>query len=199
MSEFALIIIAYLMGSVSSAVILSRAAGLPDPRHEGSGNPGATNVLRLGGKKAAVLVLAGDVLKGMIPAALAAHIAPSPAGAAAVGLAAFLGHLYPIFFQFKGGKGVATALGVWLGLVPAVAGALVVVWLATALVTRISSLSALVAAVAAVPVALWLTAAPAYPALAAAMSALLIWRHRRNIRNLLRGAEPKIGRRPPDS
>lgn len=199
MLESSLIIIAYLIGSVSSAVLVSRAAGLPDPRRGGSGNPGATNVLRLGGKKAAVAVLIGDIVKGVIPALLGAHFAPSAAAAAAVGFAAFIGHLYPVFLQFKGGKGVATALGVWLGMAPAVGGALIGVWLATALVTRISSLSALVAAVCAVPLAWWLTGRPEYTGLAAAMALLLVWRHRRNIVNLLRGEEPRIGRRATDS
>jgi len=134
---------AYLMGSIASAVVVARLMGLPDPRTQGSGNPGATNVLRLGGKKAAALTLLGDVLKGVIPV-LAARLAGLPeTGVALVALAAFLGHLYPVFFGFKGGKGVATAFGVLVAGAPLLGLAILVTWLAVAFASRISSLSAL--------------------------------------------------------
>ena len=137
--DIILIIIAYLIGSLSSAIIVCKLMGLPDPRGEGSGNPGATNVLRFGGKKAAAITLLGDTLKGLLPVLLAKYLDITILGIALVGLAAFLGHLYPIFFEFKGGKGVATMLGVlfgfswWIGL--ATAGT----WLFVAKILKISS------------------------------------------------------------
>jgi glycerol-3-phosphate acyltransferase PlsY len=198
MIDALLIIIAYLLGSVSSAVIISGLLHLPDPRTQGSGNPGATNVLRIGGKKAAVLVLTADMLKGLIPVLIGKTFAPAPAVVAAVGLAAFLGHLYPVFFQFKGGKGVATALGVWLGISIPMGLLLLAVWLVTAIVFRTSSLAALVATVSAPLLSLWLSGAPAYSAMAVVMGALLIWRHKGNIRNLINGTEPKIGKKHRD-
>lgn len=168
--------------------------GLADPRTAGSGNPGATNVLRLGGKKAAILTLLGDVLKGVIPVLLARAFVPAPTVIALVGLFAFLGHLYPVFFGFRGGKGVATAFGVLLALAPLVGLAVLITWLAMAFAFRYSSLSAITAAVLApLYVALWLPGLP-YFEVALAMSLLLVWRHRPNIRNLLSGAEGKIGR-----
>ena len=192
--DFALVVFAYLMGCVSTAVIVSRVMRLPDPRTEGSGNPGATNVLRLGGKKAAVLTLLGDVLKGVLPVLVAGALSVSPTTLALVCLAAFLGHLYPVFLRFRGGKGVATAFGVlvaangWLGI------SLVVTWLVAALVTRYSSVSALIAAALAPFSAWWLVGAPMPLTVAtAAMSVLLFWRHRSNIRHLWQGTEKKIG------
>ncbi|MDH5369489.1 MAG: glycerol-3-phosphate 1-O-acyltransferase PlsY, partial [Gammaproteobacteria bacterium] len=143
--DYTIIIASYLIGSLSSAIIVCKLMGLPDPRGEGSGNPGATNVLRFGGKKPAAITLAGDMIKGLVPVLVAKYIGISIEGIALVGLAAFLGHLYPVFFQFKGGKGVATMLGVlfgfswWIGL--ATAGT----WLFMAKIVKISSLSALVA------------------------------------------------------
>ncbi len=185
---------AYLLGSIATAVLVSRALGVADPRSGGSGNPGATNVLRLAGRRAAFLTLAGDVLKGVVPV-LVARAADLPPGAVAlVGLAAFLGHLYPVFFGFRGGKGVATALGTLFGLDPLLGAAVLATWLVVAGVSRYSSLAALVAAVLA-PVYAWvLSAHPWMVGAVAVMAALLVWRHRANIRRLLAGEEGRIGR-----
>jgi glycerol-3-phosphate acyltransferase PlsY len=184
---------AYLLGSVSSAIVVTRVLGLKDPRQVGSGNPGATNVLRYGGKTAAILTLLGDVLKGVIPVLVARLFTSDPAILAATAFAAFLGHLLPVFHGFKGGKGVATALGVWLALNPWVGLLLVGTWILMAVVFRYSSLSALVAAAAAPLYVTWLMPGVAYLVMAVAMSVILIARHRRNIRNLLSGNEAKIG------
>ncbi|MFZ5503638.1 MAG: glycerol-3-phosphate 1-O-acyltransferase PlsY [Pseudomonadota bacterium] len=192
-----LIVAAYLLGSVSFAVLMSRVFGLADPRSYGSGNPGATNVLRSGKKLAAILTLLGDAAKGWFAVFLAIKFFSSDGQGllmvAVLALAVFLGHLFPVFLKFKGGKGVATALGVllalnvWLGL-----GALAT-WLLMALVFRLSSLAALVAAIA-TPVYAMLLGLPLEWVLASAlMSLLLIWRHERNIRNLLAGKESRIG------
>jgi glycerol-3-phosphate acyltransferase PlsY len=184
--------LAYLLGSVSTAIVVCRLMGLPDPRTEGSNNPGATNVLRIGGKKAAALTLAGDSLKGVIPM-LACHLLGVPALVFALaGLAVFLGHLYPVFFGFKGGKGVATALGVQFGLHWAIGATVGLVWLFMAKVVNISSLSALVA-MALAPLAVWYVwPAPELVVMQVVMSAILFWRHRSNIRNLLAGTEGRI-------
>lgn len=190
-------LLGYLLGSLSSAVLVSRTLGLADPRTTGSRNPGATNVLRIGGKRAAVLTLAGDVLKGVVAVVIARLVTDDAVVLALTALAAFLGHLYPVFFGFRGGKGVATALGVWLALVPAVGALLLVTWLVIALVFRYSSLAALVAALAAPLYVLWLAPLMAYLAIAIVMTALLIWRHRSNIRNLWIGTETKIGAAKP--
>jgi glycerol-3-phosphate acyltransferase PlsY len=190
-----LIIFAYLLGSFASAVIVSRLMGLPDPRNFGSGNPGATNVLRLGGKKAALFTLLFDVLKGVVAVLVAKAIYPEITLLAAVTGAVFLGHLYPVFFNFKGGKGVATAFGALLALVWQVGLSVLLTWLLMAGIVRYSSLAALVAAIAA-PISMYgfthgnLT----YTITAVLMSALLIWRHRSNIQNLLAGREDKIGK-----
>jgi glycerol-3-phosphate acyltransferase PlsY len=186
-----LAVFGYLLGSISSAIVVAKLMGLPDPRTQGSGNPGATNMLRVGGRKAAVVTLLGDMLKGVIPV-LVAHLAQaSIAVVAGVGLAAFLGHLYPVFFGFRGGKGVATALGVLVAAAWQVGAATVATWLVVFALTRISSLSALVA-FALAPVYAWLLH-PRGPFVAAvaAISVLLIWRHRSNIRKLLAGTEDK--------
>jgi glycerol-3-phosphate acyltransferase PlsY len=183
------------MGSLSSAVIVSRLFRLPDPREQGSKNPGATNVLRLGGKKAAAITLLGDAAKGVIPVLLAKALSADPLVAALVGLAAFFGHLYPAFFQFKGGKGVATALGVLLGFSWTVGLAALSTWIATAFASRISSLAALVAAVFA-PVYVWLlTGSEVLTGASVVMVSFLIWRHRGNIERLLQGQEARIGRK----
>lgn len=186
-----LAVFGYLLGSISSAVVVARLMGLPDPRTQGSGNPGATNMLRVGGRKAAVITLLGDMLKGVIPV-LVAHLGQAPiAVVAGVGLAAFLGHLYPVFFGFRGGKGVATALGVLVAAAWQVGVATVATWLAVFALTRISSLSALVA-FALAPVYAWLLHPQgSFVAAVAAISVLLIWRHRSNIRKLLAGTEDK--------
>lgn len=193
----------YLIGSLSFAVIVSRLMGLSDPRSYGSKNPGATNVLRSGNKKAAVLTLLFDAVKGWVPVVWVlqhgAAFGLSEGTAAAAGLAAFLGHLYPIFFRFQGGKGVATALGVLMGVSPLLGLGVALTWLGVAWFFRYSSLAALLAAVL----------APVYYALAAdvlwwnfhgpvfgllcAMGILLVWRHRDNVNRLLAGTESKLG------
>ena len=190
--------IAYLVGSVSFAVVASRAFGLPDPHSYGSGNPGATNVLRTGNKAAAALTLAGDGIKGWLAVWLAQHFA-APFGApeatvAAVALAVFLGHLFPVFHGFRGGKGVATAAGVVLALSWPLALALSTIWLVMAFGFRISSLAAL-AASALMPVGMFVVAGNSLQAWAMVVVALLLfWRHRANIRQLMAGRERPIGR-----
>lgn len=184
---------AYLLGSVATAVLACRLLGLPDPRTVGSGNPGATNVLRVGGKQAAIITLLGDMLKGLLPVVLARALGLAEAWVAAVALAAFLGHLYPVFFGFKGGKGVATALGCLLGMHWALGVAALATWLVVAALSRISSLSALTAALLSPAYAWWITHSPAPVAAAAVMTLLIYWRHRSNIRNLLAGTERRIG------
>lgn len=184
----------YLLGSVATAVLVSRALGAADPRSGGSGNPGATNVLRLAGRRAAALTLAGDVVKGAVPvlAAQAAGLPPGPVALA--GLAAFLGHLYPVFFGFRGGKGVATAFGALLGMEPLLGGAVLATWLVVAGVSRYSSLAALASSVLA-PVYAWIgSGLPVVVGAVSVMAALLVWRHRANVRRLLAGEEGRIGR-----
>ena len=194
MIEWGLVGVAYLLGSISSAILVCKVMGLPDPREGGSGNPGATNVLRLGGKKAAAITLLGDMLKGLIPVAIALYAFDVQGWMLAlVGFAAFLGHLYPVFFGFKGGKGVATALGVLLGSSWMVGLATIATWLIVAKVFRISSLAALVA-IALSPVYLWFAFEDIeMMPVAVAMVALLFWRHKANIQRLLDGSESKIG------
>ena len=185
----------YLIGSISSAVLISRVMGLPDPRLEGSGNPGATNVLRLGNKAAAALTLVGDLLKGTLPVLFALQVSGDQSVVAGAAAGAFLGHLFPVFFKFEGGKGVATALGVFLAVNPLMGLGLAVTWLATALVFRFSSLAALVAAASAPAWAWWTTQDPVYIALAIGLAGVLIWRHRANIRRLINGEESRIGKK----
>lgn len=187
------VVLAYLIGSLSAAIITCKIMGLPDPRTTGSNNPGATNVLRIGGKKAAIFTLVGDLLKGLIPVVIVKLIFPAESLLIALtALAAFLGHLFPVFFQFKGGKGVATALGCIIGLNLWVALCAFGVWLAIFLPTRISSLSALTAAVVA-PVFLWLFDASASVVIAIIiMDILLIIRHKENIQRILKGEEKKM-------
>jgi glycerol-3-phosphate acyltransferase PlsY len=193
MTIWLLVVLAYLMGSLSSAVIVSKLSGLPDPREQGSKNPGATNVLRLGGKKAAIITLLGDAIKGLIPVLVAKSLSAPAEIVAAVGLAAFIGHLYPVFFGFKGGKGVATALGVLGGFSGWVGLAVLATWLLTAFLTRYSSLSALVAAVLA-PIYVWsVLHSEVLTGAALSMSLLLISRHRGNILRLFKGEEGRIG------
>lgn len=187
-----LIIAAYLLGSVSSAIIVCRLMGLPDPRTQGSNNPGATNVLRIGGKKAAAITLLGDSLKGLIPMLVGHALGAGPAVLAGIGLAAFIGHLYPVFFGFKGGKGVATALGVQFGLYWPIGLCVAAVWLFVAKVLKISSLSGLIS-MALAPVFVWLFwDEKALIGMQLIITGLLIWRHRSNIRNLLDGTEDRI-------
>ncbi|MBI2778457.1 MAG: glycerol-3-phosphate 1-O-acyltransferase PlsY, partial [Gammaproteobacteria bacterium] len=173
-----------------------RIMGLPDPRTQGSGNPGATNVLRLGGKKAAVLTLLGDMLKGVVPMIAASALGMDDATLALAGIAAFLGHLYPVFFSFRGGKGVATALGVLLGMSWMVGLAALATWLLVAKISRYSSLAALSAALLAPVYVSLIRPALELVAMTTVMSALLLWRHRSNIRRLIKGQEDRIGGKP---
>ncbi len=194
MWQWLLVPFAYFLGSLSSAVITSRLMGLPDPREEGSKNPGATNMLRLGGKKAAIITLLGDLLKGLVPLVVAKALDAPYEVLAAVGLAAFLGHLYPVFFGFKGGKGAATALGVLAGYSWLVGLASLLTWLSVAYLSRISSLAALTAAALA-PLYVWfLLHSPVLTVATVLMCTVLFWRHKSNIRRILRGEESKFGR-----
>lgn len=188
----ALLIAAYLAGSLSSAILVSKLFGLPDPRSNGSGNPGATNVLRLGGRQAAALALLGDMLKGLAPVLVAKYLGLPPPVLAGVALAAFLGHLYPVFFGFRGGKGVATFLGVLLGLSWWVGGGVVLTWLAMAAIARFSSLAALTAAFMAPLYLHWVGAPVEFMIVTVVMTTFLLWRHHGNIRKLLDGTESRI-------
>jgi len=192
LSSVLIIIAAYLLGSISSAVIVGRLLGTADPRTQGSGNPGATNMLRIGGKKAGALTLIGDMLKGLIAVLIARAIGAGADVQALAAGAAFLGHLFPVFFGFRGGKGVATALGALLGLQWGVGLLVIATWLAMAALFRYSSLAALIAAAMAPVYMWWLKPEPAVIAAAILMSVLLYWRHRSNIRNLLAGKEGRI-------
>ncbi|HEY9032882.1 MAG TPA: glycerol-3-phosphate 1-O-acyltransferase PlsY [Pseudomonadales bacterium] len=183
---------AYLLGSISTAIITCKLMGLPDPRSGGSKNPGATNVLRLGGKKAAAITLAGDMLKGLLPVLIAVSTGMPDKVIAATGLAAFLGHLYPVYYGFAGGKGVATLFGVLLGIQWMAGLATIGSWLVMAKLFKVSSLSALVAALAAPVLILFFTHSLTFTLTTAIMTVLLYWRHRSNIANLLSGAEEKI-------
>jgi glycerol-3-phosphate acyltransferase PlsY len=197
-------LIAYLVGSLSFAVIVSRAMGLSDPRTYGSGNPGATNVLRSGSKPAAIVTLLLDAAKGWLPVMLVKWFGPawdlSEGTQALAGLAAFLGHLYPVFFAFKGGKGVATAVGVLLAFQPLLALATLLTFAIIVFFTRYVSLASMVAAVFAPAYYLigdgvaW-TASGAKTLALIAMGLLLIWRHRENIQRLLAGTESKLGQK----
>lgn len=190
------LIIAYLLGSVCSAILVCRLLGLPDPRTEGSHNPGTTNVLRIGGKGPAALTLLGDMLKGVVPVLVARHYHLEPAVVSAVGLAAFLGHLYPVFFRFEGGKGVATALGVLLALYWPLGLIIVAIWVAAFATTRISSLGAIIGFVA-TPFIAW-QMVPGYMLGIVGMSLLLLARHKTNIIALVKGEERRFGNKRPD-
>lgn len=188
-------IVSYLVGSLSFAVIVSRLFGLADPRTYGSGNPGATNVLRSGNKGAAVLTLLFDAVKGYVPVAVALHLGLSEQAVAAAGLGAFIGHLWPVFFKFVGGKGVATAAGVLLGFSGALGGGVLLVWIGMAVIFRYSSLAALAAAIAAPLIHALGWGLSITTGCIVVMSALLIWRHEANIRKLLAGQESKLGQK----
>jgi glycerol-3-phosphate acyltransferase PlsY len=197
LATLAVIAGAYLVGSISFAVLVSKLFGLPDPHSYGSGNPGATNVLRTGNKAAAALTLAGDCIKGFLAVWLAHRLGAgwgdaslATAGAA---LAVFLGHVYPIFHRFAGGKGVSTAAGIAFALAIPLGIALLGVWLAFALLFRIASLASLAAAVAAPPLGLYFIGNGPEAWALFPIALLLIWRHRENIRKLLAGQERKIG------
>ncbi|MFN0305826.1 MAG: glycerol-3-phosphate 1-O-acyltransferase PlsY [Burkholderiales bacterium] len=202
MGNAVLVIVAYLVGSLSFAVIVSKAFRLPDPHSYGSGNPGATNVLRTGNRTAALFTLFGDALKGFVAvigtALLAPHFNLPEETIALSAIAVFLGHLFPIFFRFKGGKGVATAAGIlfaihqWLGLLT------LATWLVIAVFFRYSSLAALIAAIFAPFFTFFLIKSSAMLVAVSAISLLLIWRHRANIRKLLAGEETRIGEKKSD-
>ena len=183
----------YLLGSVPFAVIVSRAFRLADPRSFGSGNPGATNVLRSGSKKAAVLTLLGDAAKGWLAMFVAARVGAGDTAIAVAGLAAFLGHVFPFTLKFRGGKGVATALGVLLGFSAALAGMTAAIWLSVVLVTRYSSLAALAAATTAPVLTAWLLGRTETTVLVGVMCGVLVLRHQGNIRKLLAGTESRVG------
>jgi len=197
MATVAFIVIAYLIGSLSFAVIVSKAFGLPDPHRYGSGNPGATNVLRTGNKLAAALTLVGDALKGWVAVFLAQRLAwrygVGDAGIAAVSLAVFVGHLFPVFFRFQGGKGVATAAGILFAIDWRVGLGTLVTWLVIALFFRYSSLAALVAGAFAPFATALVLGFNVYAAAVLAISVLLVWRHAENIRKLAAGTEGRIG------
>jgi len=198
MTLLALTLVAYLIGSVSFAVIVSRAFALPDPRSYGSGNPGATNVLRSGRRTAAALTLLGDIAKGWIAVLLARSFADAGAvepAQAAVAVAVVIGHAYPVFHRFQGGKGVATVLGVLCGLNLYLAGGTVATWLIIAFFFRISSLAALVSALFAPFFCFLLYGVHPFTGAVTAIAALIIYRHKVNIRNLLAGTESRIGSR----
>lgn len=196
-SSVVAILLAYAIGSISFAVLVSRLMGLADPRSYGSRNPGATNVLRSGNRAAAVLTLAGDAAKGwlavFVAKAVAARYGFGDATIALVALAAFVGHLFPVFHRFAGGKGVATAGGVLFGLNPWLGLATLVTWLIVAFFFRYSSLAALVTAVFAPLYYVFLFGPDAIASAVLVMGALLVWRHRGNIANLLAGKESRIG------
>ena len=187
-----LAVLGYLCGSLASAVIVCRVMGLPDPRKGGSGNPGATNVLRMGGRKAAALTLAGDALKGAIPVLLAHLLSDSPAVVAGTAVAAVVGHMYPVFFRFNGGKGVATTFGAVAAAVFPVALLMGAVWLVMAMATRYASLASMAAAVVAPLFALVFIQEPATTVALVIIAALLIYGHRANIQRLRDGTESEI-------
>jgi glycerol-3-phosphate acyltransferase PlsY len=193
MATAALILLAYLIGSLPFAVIVSRALGLPDPRSYGSGNPGATNVLRTGRKVAALLTLAGDGGKGWLAVFLAYRYGAEAPGVAACALAVFLGHLFPVFLRFKGGKGVATAAGVLFALDPWLGAAAAATWLVVAIATRYASLASIVAGVVSPVYAFFMSAQTSAVLALALIGALIVWRHKGNIVNLASGKERKIG------
>jgi glycerol-3-phosphate acyltransferase PlsY len=198
---FAAAVLAYLLGSVSFAIVVSRLMRLPDPRSYGSKNPGATNVLRTGKKVAAVLTLAGDAGKGLLAVWIAWFYTIDPMVAALAGLAAFLGHLYPVFYRFRGGKGVATAAGVLFGLNLWLGAGTLVTFAVIAAFFRYVSLASIIAAAFAAFYCAWLFGVQPVTWIVAAMSLLIVWRHRENIKRLAAGTESKLGAKqatPPD-
>lgn len=185
-------IVGYLFGSITTAIITCKLLNLPDPRTFGSGNPGATNVLRHGGKKAAIITLIGDILKAVIPLLIARWIGLDTLTLAAMALAVFIGHLYPLFFKFQGGKGVATAFGCLISLSLPVGLCILAVWLSVAFLCRYSSVAAICTAITA-PFFTYFFTNNTYTIMVCIMSVLLIFRHRSNIQSLIEGKENKIG------
>jgi len=196
MASTVFIFLAYLIGSISFAVVVSWCFDLPDPHSYGSGNPGATNVLRTGKKTAAALTLVGDAAKGAIALWLAKHLAPEfdlgETTLAAVAFAAFIGHLFPLYFRFKGGKGVSTAAGILLALDARIAGIALLAWLVAVFGLRYSSLASMVAALAGSAATFYFLGWGPFSWMVAAMTALLLWRHRANIERLMNGTESRI-------
>ena len=180
---------AYLLGSISTAIITCKLMGLEDPRSVGSNNPGATNVLRTGGKKAAIITLLGDMLKGLLPVLAVQQLSTDATALALTGISAFLGHLYPLYFQFKGGKGVATFYGALLGINWMIGLTALAVWGVVMLLFRISGLSALVSATSSPFIVWYLDGSEVLIAAVTFMAILLIWRHRSNIRQLIQGSK----------
>ena len=191
--DIAMILLAYLSGSISCAIVVCKAMGLRDPRTSGSGNPGASNVLRLHGKRAALLTLVGDMVKGIIPVLLARAVNADDIIVALAGFAAFTGHLLPVFFRFRGGKGVATLVGVLAATDWMLGLAFTATWLTTALIFRYSSLAALIATIMTPLYTDLILSEPVYLYVNGIMGAILIWRHRSNIKKLIDGKEDKIG------
>ena len=196
MAPILFVVAAYLIGSISFAVVVSWCFGLPDPHNYGSGNPGATNVLRTGKKAAAALTLIGDAAKGAIALWLVRRLAPEfelgEITLAAVAFAAFIGHLFPVYFRFKGGKGVSTAAGILLALDVRIAGVALLVWLLALLGLRYSSLASILAALGAAVATLNFLGWGPFAWMVLAMAALLLWRHRGNIERLMNGTEGRI-------
>lgn len=190
----AVALVSYLAGSVSAAILVCRAMGLADPRTIGSGNPGATNVLRTGGKLPAALTLLGDAAKGLLPVLLTSMITSHPPTIAIAAISAFIGHLYPIFFQFKGGKGVATALGAIIGISFSVGALALITWLAFSLTFRRSSLAALLTFIL-IPVYLLFDGQSVFAVAFLVIAGFLFYTHRENIDRLINGTEPAIGKR----
>ncbi|MFK8068370.1 MAG: glycerol-3-phosphate 1-O-acyltransferase PlsY [Gammaproteobacteria bacterium] len=190
--NFSLILLAYLFGSFSSAVVVCKIMGFPDPRENGSNNPGATNVLRLYGKQAAFITLTGDLLKGLLPVLIGKLFNVSDLVLALMGLAAFLGHLYPVFFGFKGGKGIATFIGVLYGFTWQLGVVFMITWGLMALLFKYSSLSALVAALVSILAAGVFLGSKAYLVVVLIMVIFIFYRHRSNIQNLIDGTEDKL-------
>jgi len=184
-----LLLFAYLIGSLSSAILLSKLMGFTDPRTDGSNNPGATNVLRIAGKKAAFFTLVGDCLKGLIPVLLAHWLVDDGFVVAFTGFSAFLGHCFPLYFGFKGGKGVATAIAVSVGFQWMVGVITIAIWLLFARVFKISSLAAIVSFISLPALVYWQEASAAITGIFALMSSILIWRHKSNIQRMLKGTE----------
>src|SRR5499427_10432501 len=193
MTDAAFIFAAYLIGSLPFALIVSHAFGLPDPRSYGSGNPGATNVLRTGRKLAALLTLAGDGGKGWLAVFLAVRYGPDAIAVAGCALAVFLGHLFPVFLRFNGGKGVATAEGVLLAIDPWLGAAAAAAWLVVAIASRYASLASIVAGVVAPACAFFMSVQASVVLALALIGALIVWRHKGNILNLAAGRERRIG------
>jgi len=195
MLPYTLVICAYLMGSFSAGILVSKFLSLPDPRTLGSKNPGATNVLRTGGKKAAILTLLGDSLKGLIPILVARYLGLSFEWLIMVGISAFLGHLFSVFYGFKGGKGVATAMGIYLGLNPITGLAVIATWVVSAFAFNMSSLAALIASLAA-PFYFYYTTR-SLPILFGLLliTILIYWKHYTNIKRIISGTESKISKK----